>query len=218
MGKPTGLAKAQQRSLGRLKSVAGLRSFYLAGGSALAYHLGHRRSNDLDLFSGNRDVDLAALRRELEGSLPDLEVAAQSDATLKVKLAGEPIDIVSYPYPPLEPPTAGPEGFPIAGLTDIAAMKLAAISLRGIRRDFWDLHEIVRRGFTLHEAARAYVARFKKKQSDLYHVIRSLTYFDDAERAVSFPEGLTPAHWKKIKAFFEDEAPSLLRALVGPLR
>lgn len=38
-----------------------------------------------------------------------------------------------------------PGGFPLAGLRDLAAMKLSAIAKRGVRRDFWDLHEIISR-------------------------------------------------------------------------
>ncbi len=54
MGKPTGLAKEQRRALDRLKTVPGLKNFYLAGGGGIAYHLKHRRSLDLDLFSALR--------------------------------------------------------------------------------------------------------------------------------------------------------------------
>lgn len=44
MGKPAGLAKDQQRALGRLTKLPALRGFYLARCSAVAFHLGHRRS------------------------------------------------------------------------------------------------------------------------------------------------------------------------------
>jgi len=111
MGKPTGLAKAQRRPLGRLKAAGSLASFSLAGGSALAYRLGHPRSNDLGLFSGRRGVDLAALRRELEETLPDVEVVAPSDATLKIT-------------PSATGATDGrATGIPIAGPVDIAALR-----------------------------------------------------------------------------------------------
>ena len=39
MGKSTGLAKAQQRALRRLTTLPALRRFYLAGGTAVAWHL-----------------------------------------------------------------------------------------------------------------------------------------------------------------------------------
>ena len=74
MGKPTGLAKEQRRALDRLKGVRGIERFYLAGGSAIASHLHHRRSADLDLFSLSKDVDLFTLAASLREKEPEFEV------------------------------------------------------------------------------------------------------------------------------------------------
>lgn len=38
----------------KLGGIEGLADFYLAGGTALALHLGHRESIDLDFFSQKR--------------------------------------------------------------------------------------------------------------------------------------------------------------------
>ena len=100
------------------------------------------RSLDLDLFSTTPDVDLKPVRERLVAL--GAEVVQATPSVLRVRLDGETIDVVRYPYAPLEPPSAGPAGFPLAGLHDLGAMKLAAIARRGIRRDFWDLFEIVR--------------------------------------------------------------------------
>ena len=129
---------------------------------------------------------------------------------LALKVGDVPVDLVRYPYPPLEKPKPGPGGFPVAGLRDLAAMKLSAIARRGIQRDFWDLQEICRRKVPLEEAARAYRRRFGKTDADLYHVQRALTWFEDAERDPRKPAGLSPEHWERIKAWFRQEAPRLL--------
>src|SRR5688572_15160110 len=192
MGKPTGLSKEQRRALDRLRAVPGIERFYLAGGSAIATHLGHRRSLDLDLFSVSPDVDLAGVADAVRSVAPKLRALSLTDASLRMVIDGVPVDIVRYPYALLEPPEPGPAAFPTAGLRDLAAMKLAAIARRGLRRDFWDLHAIIEAGISLQEAASAYVARFGVKDADLYHVLRSLTYFDDAEKDPVYPEGLSP--------------------------
>lgn len=57
MGKPSRLAKEQQGLLARLKRVRALSRFYLAGGSRIASHLGHRHSADLNLFSRDLSPD-----------------------------------------------------------------------------------------------------------------------------------------------------------------
>ena len=123
------------------------------------------------------------------------------------------VDIVKYPYAPLEPPGKGPHDFPVAGLSDLAAMKLAAIAGRGLRRDFWDLYEILRSGLTLEDAANAYRRRFGRDEADVYHVARALTYFADAEADRLRPQGMTPALWRRIKAHFVETAPRLLNEM-----
>lgn len=118
---------------------------------------------------------------------------------------------VAYPYPLLEPPVSGPSAFPVAGLTDLATMKLSTIARRGLRRDFWDLYQILESpGASLKEYLDAYLERFGKHESDLYHVIRSLTWFEDAEKEPAFPAGMTPEAWDRIKSFFNQRAPGLL--------
>ena len=96
----------------------------------------------------------------------------------------------------------------IAGIRDLAAMKLSAISKRGIKRDFWDLHEIVNASpIDLDHAFDAYLEKFGVRQADLYHVMRALTYFSDADHEQVFPIGLTPSHWERIKHYFRRTAP-----------
>jgi len=107
MAAPTGLAARQLRALDRLGNVPGLRRFYLAGGSAIAYHLQHRRSVDIDLFSDGPEEDLASLRAAIVAELDAVEVVARSDAALKLKLEGTEVDLVRYPYSTLTPPAPG---------------------------------------------------------------------------------------------------------------
>ncbi len=96
-------------------------------------------------------------------------------------------------------------------------MKLAAASRRGIRRDFWDLFEICRSGsVTLDSALGSYSRRFGVKESDLYHVVRSLTFFDDAEADALMPAGLTSAHWEAIRAWFIEHASTALVVALKP--
>ena len=58
MEKPTRLAKEQQHTLAQLKPVVAKDHLYLAGGTAIAHHLGHRRSMDLDLFTARSTTSL----------------------------------------------------------------------------------------------------------------------------------------------------------------
>ncbi len=185
--------------------------FYLAGGTAIAMHLRHRTSLDLDLFSVRPDEDLEAAKSAIRGAFAQAETVRQTDAAVQLLCDGTPIDLVRYPYPLLRPPSREGSGIAVAGLLDLATMKLSAIARRGLRRDFWDLESIAVRGsVSLREASEAYLLRFGVAEADLYHVLRALTYFEDAERDPVFPEGLTPIAWEELKAFFRREAPRLL--------
>jgi hypothetical protein len=163
MANRPGLAQEQLRALARLKALSTLSGFYLAGGTGIACHLHHRVSRDLDLFTMPSAGKLESVQRELTAALPSVEVIGRTDAALQVKIDGFPIDLVVYPHALLEPTSSVPEGFPVAGLLDLATMKLAVIARRGLRRDFWDLHEIFLSGrVSLEQALDGYVRRFGK--------------------------------------------------------
>ena len=92
-------------------------------------------------------------------------------------------------------------------------MKLSAVSRRGIRRDFWDLYEMFSRQTpSLDCALDSYLRRYGVKESDLYHVLKALTYFDDAEADTLLPLGLSDERWHKIKSWFVEHTKNTLRA------
>jgi len=208
------LAEDQRRALDRLRPSVEALGLYLAGGTALAFHLGHRLSRDVDLFSQDPSLDLELARRAF-ATLPEFEVDSLTDATLRFRVGGVPVDVVRYPYALLNPPGDGPDHFPIASLEDLATMKLSAVSRRGIRRDFWDLYEMFSRGTpSLDQALGSYVRRYGVKESDLYHVLKALTYFDDAEADALLPLGLTLERWEGIKSWFIENGRNALRARI----
>jgi hypothetical protein len=210
MGHDAVLAPEQRRALDRLSRWGRSDDFYLAGGSALTLWLGHRRSLDLDFFTLAADTDLGGVGASLRDSFTEVRIIGETDAALHVVCDGAWLDFVRYPYAPLEQPTLDTTGVRVAGLRDLGTMKLAAIARRGIRRDFWDLHQILRAGMDLRSLGRDYMTRFGVAASDLYHVARALTYFVDAEKDSALPRGMTAGSWLGIKEYFEEHAPGLL--------
>ena len=91
-------------------------------------------------------------------------------------------------------------------------MKLAAVAGRGSRKDFVDLyvyaHEIAR----LHQVLARFRNKYRGVTVDPYHVLRSLTFFEDAE-AEAMPDLLIGVTWDEIKAFFKAEGTRLFREL-----
>lgn len=211
MGRTPGLANEQRRALARLSQLPQADRLVLVGGTALAIQLQHRRSLDLDLF-GDAELDLSLLQEAIVGALPDARVVASTDAALQIQLGNTPVDIVRYRYPLLEDTSVGPEGIRVASLRDLAAMKMAAIGKRGLRRDFWDLYVIAKDHVSLPRIAEDYLAKFGKAESDLYHVARSLTYFVDAERESKLPVGMDQELWSELQSYFRAHAKQLLAA------
>ncbi|GAB4444371.1 MAG: hypothetical protein OHK0041_00570 [Anaerolineales bacterium] len=103
--------------------------FYLAGGTGLAIHFGHRFSVDLDFFSAESDAvgfdQRSALRALLDDPL--LEIIHDKDATFAVIWRGVGISFFRLNMYPLVKPPLLLEGVPLASVEEIGAMKLAAV-------------------------------------------------------------------------------------------
>ena len=181
-------------------------AFFLAGGSALALHLGHRISLDLDFFS-MRDYSMPELLARLQ-SLGRLSTESQSPDTFVGELNGVKLSFFTYPYPLLGEVEIC-EGVGIASTLDIALMKIAAIGQRGRKRDFVDLYHLCRQGFTLDELLRDMPRKFPNIEYPSYHLLRALTYFDDAE-ADQMPQMLKPSEWKAVRQYFSGQVSRLL--------
>jgi hypothetical protein len=179
-----------------------IRDFYLAGGSAIALHLGHRVSVDLDFFTSGV-CDAARIVTRLQ-ALGGLEIQHQDADTLVAALNAVQVSFFALPYPLLAPTTAMGD-IQVAGLLDLALMKLAAIRQRGKRRDFVDLFTICQNGYELPFLLR----RLPEKYAGLgyleYSLLTSLTYFDDAEEDPPL-QMLKACDWDEVKAFFIREA------------
>jgi predicted nucleotidyltransferase component of viral defense system len=78
---------------------------------------------------------------------------------------------------------------------DIAAMKLAAITNRGTKKDFVDVYFLLQH-FSLNQMLKMYMQKYT--DGSLFNVIKSMTYFADAEKD-SMPEMLVSVQWGNIK-------------------
>lgn len=190
------LTPVQQEVLARIAPAATEENFYLGGGTAIALHLGHRRSVDFDWFAP-APFDPLALAGTLRTRVPGMTVRSQDRGTLHIADSDVPVSFLLYEYPLLQPWIAWPEyACSLASLADLACMKLAAIANRGARKDFVDVHALAHSGLALEEMLSAYQRRYETQ--DIGHVLFSLNYFDDAE-AQDMPEMLWPVRWDAIK-------------------
>lgn len=205
------LSTTTQGNLARIAETSLGERFYLGGGTAVALHLGHRQSYDLDLFTQEWDFPLDLPRREL-APLGEVEVIHQEGKTFIATLDGEQISFFVYPYPLVDALSMF-EGVRIAGLSDLAAMKLDAISSRGTKRDFVDLYQICQDVFSLREAIRRFERKYADVRYSMVHLLKSLHYFQDAEPD-PMPHMLVPLEWPEVKRFFKGEVQRLMEELL----
>ena len=83
----------------------------------------------------------------------------------------------------------------LANEKDIVALKLAAITGRGSKKDFFDLYFLL-----IHYSVQELLNFYSKKYNDgsVFMVLKSLTYFDDAEEDAD-PLQLIPVAWHEKK-------------------
>ena len=177
--------------------------FYLAGGTALALRLGHRRSADLDFFSETDEVH-ARTRQELIRSFSahSAQVIEAVDGDLLLLVNGLHAGFFSYGYPLLEPVQAV-ENVGLASLLDIGLMKLDAIIGRGSRKDFYDLYFISRQ-IPLTDLLSAGERKYAQVRDFPLMAVEGLLQFENADRDRQ-PEMLADLSWEHVRRFFEEQ-------------
>lgn len=188
------------RALKLVSNIGIVKKSYLAGGTALALHLGHRISVDLDFFT-SLVFDEKTLSGELK-SLPEYKEDGTAWRTVWGKVGDTKFSLFYYAYPLIKK-TIALEGIQILQKEDIAAMKVHAIEDRGTKRDFFDLYFLLKE-FSLEKVLKFYDQKYKVLDSHLYILMRSLHYFTNAEQDDD-PKMLVPTSWKEIKKFFTEE-------------
>ncbi|MBI4538916.1 MAG: nucleotidyl transferase AbiEii/AbiGii toxin family protein [Gemmatimonadetes bacterium] len=192
------MSEVQQAVLHRIGPIVTSEDFYLGGGTAVAIHLGHRRSLDLDWFTGRALTEPLRFAEELRRKGIAFRTEAVERGTLHGSVEGLRLIFLEYRYPTLHPPIPWATfGCRIASLDDLACMKLAAIAQRGSKKDFVDLYALVRAYRPLAELLDCYKARYDVE--DIGHVVFALTYFDDADPEPTLAM-LWEVEWSEIKA------------------
>jgi hypothetical protein len=162
------------------------KDYFLVGGTALSLQLGHRISNDIDLFTRtdiNKDEILDFLNRDYNGHY---QIHNIQNIVFQISINGVKVDFVKYDYNFLEG-VKSEDGIRYLGKKDISAMKLMAIANRGDQaKDFIDIYYLLEE-ISLNDMFEYYKKKYN--QNDISPIKRSLVYFDD----------VTESNWLSIR-------------------
>ena len=192
---PKVLSPGAWKTVRKLAVDGWLDSWTLAGGTGLALQLGHRYSEDLDLF-GPEPFDPERLAHGLT-AIGDVRVQDRSMDTLHLELDGLRISYLRAERPLLFTGTPY-RGLSVADPRDVAVMKVIAIGGRGSRKDFVDLYFYLRTGGTLNGVFALVERRFRGLDYNEYHLLKSLVFFQDAEEE-PMPKMIRPVEWERVK-------------------
>jgi len=170
--------------------------FYLAGGTALTLQLGHRRSEDLDLFCmiGWEGDLVENIILELNG-----KVLVSEARTIHSLINEFKVSFFFYPYKVLDPFIYYGD-LKIASVADIGCMKAVAISQRAEKKDFFDLMEILQQ-YRPSQLKTMFLEKYGKERINCYHILKSFFYFADVEEAPD-PISLNNTTWEQVKSYF----------------
>lgn len=186
----------------------------LMGGTALAVHLRHRISRDLDVFT-SRPFEPRAIAEELSRR-GRFAITSQEEGTLNGVFDRTKVQFLWADGQRVLDPGESVAGLTVGSVTDLIATKLKVTADRGELRDYFDLMAIEEQtGRRMEEGLSLYMARYdvESTHNSIDAIIRGFGYFDDVET----DPYLTTEHgvdiFEKVAAYWRRRQPEILASL-----
>ncbi|MCL2126763.1 MAG: nucleotidyl transferase AbiEii/AbiGii toxin family protein [Treponema sp.] len=162
------------------------KDYFLVGGTSLSLQMGHRMSDDIDLFT-RKDINKEEIFNYLNiNYYGKYQIHNIQNNILQISINNNKIDFVKHDYDFIEE-IKNENGIKYLGKKDISAMKLMAVANRGDQaKDFIDIYYLLKK-IKLEDMFKYYMVKYNQK--DISAIKRSLVYFDD----------VTDSNWSAIK-------------------
>jgi len=194
------ISSKRQKIFRKLKNFP---QFYLAGGTALALQIGHRMSDDFDLFTVE-DIPVALLEKvEKIFKESTIDVIINHSEQLSLIIDQTKVDFVKYPFP-LILGLIGYEKVKIVKISEIGAMKAYTIGRRATYKDYIDLYFILsEKHSSLPEIIKISKEKFKE-HFDPRLFLEQLVYLEDIqEEPIQFLKKKVGK--KELEKFFQEK-------------
>lgn len=179
------------------------REFYLVGGTAIALHIGHRRSIDFDLFKLS-PIKPRSIIQTISGFEYKYIITRRVTEQLNVTINNVKFTFYQYPFKINATEKLG-DILRLPNLLDLAAMKAYAMGRRSKWKDYIDIYFILKDYFTIHQIS--------ERTSELFGPLFSeklfraqLSYFEDIDYSEPVEFLVSPVMDDEIKNFLIDKA------------
>jgi predicted nucleotidyltransferase component of viral defense system len=193
--------------LNQLSGIAELKDYHLVGGTALALMYGHRKSIDLDLFTTknfNRERLVSILTSEFGA---DFQYQGEPNRMgLFCYIKEVKVDFVNYPFSQIDDSILE-DGIRFYSSKDIGAMKIQAILNRAVKKDFWDIAELLSH-FSIQDLIEWHSQKFPNQMLPI-SIPTALLYFAESEESEE-PFSLNNQSWPEIKSFIGSKVQAYL--------
>lgn len=194
--------------LTRLMKAKPFGAFRLVGGTALSLQLGHRLSEDIDLFSDAAygSIDFEAIDQYLRHTFVYADKSGPGITGIGVSYyighdRDDCIKLDIYYTDPFIQPVFYKEGIRLATLEEIIAMKMDTVSRGGRKKDFWDIHELLDK-YTIAQMIKLHNQRYHYSH-DPALLLNKLVDFTPADDDFE-PVCLRGKHWELIRLDIRD--------------
>ncbi len=179
------------------------RKFYLVGGTAIALHLGHRRSVDFDLFTLN-SIERTKIKSKLNEFAFRKQVIFEDVDQVHFSINHVKLTFFKFPYS-IKHNLKFENYISLPDLLTLASMKAFALSRRSKWKDFVDLFFIIKYHFTIeqigNEAKNNFGDMFSEK---LFR--QQLAFHKDIDYSEPIEYLVEPISEEEIKEFLIEEA------------
>jgi len=171
------LTKNQLNLLPLIKKLS--KDYYLVGGTAIALHIGHRRSIDFDLFTAKK-INRTKIKKFIQQSNLSIQQLIYEDSD-QLHIIINSVKMTFYSFPYKIPSDIHFENIiSVPTLLDLGAMKAFAIGRRAKWKDYVDMYYLFKYHFNLQEVSTRAKTLFGNDFSQKL-LRQQLCYFDDVD-------------------------------------
>ena len=179
------------------------KEFYLVGGTAIALHIGHRRSIDFDLFKYS-PIKPKSIIQTISGFGSEYVITRR--VTEQINLTIHDVKFTFYQYPfKINATEKFEDILRLPNLLDLAALKAYAMGRRSKWKDYVDIYFILKDHFSIQQISERTSELFGQLFSEkLFRA--QLSYFDDIDYTEPVEFLVQPVPDDEIKNFLIDKA------------